>query len=226
MAKHRAPRFARTRRVVSTGVVAAGATAVGLGVLSSPAQAAPTHDWSGVAQCESSGNWSINNGNGFYGGLQFTQSTWAGYGGTAFAPRADLATPCQQVAIAEKVLAGQGVGAWPVCGKHLTGGTTSAAQAVAPQAASPAPTARAAAPKHAAPETAPAPRPAAAPSTAPRHAAPESTAGSSYTVQPGDTLSTIAANQRVAGGWQTLWQDNRNVVSDPDLIFPGEVLTV
>ena len=77
------------------------------------------HNWAAVAQCESGGNWSINTGNGYYGGLQFSQSTWAAYGGTAYAPRADLATQGQQIAIAEKVLAGQGAGAWPVCGRLL-----------------------------------------------------------------------------------------------------------
>src|SRR5206468_5089574 len=131
----------RSRRVLRGGAVSLGAAAVGIGatvgVGTSPASAA-THDWSGVAQCESGGNWAINTGNGFYGGLQFTNGTWAGYGGTAYAPRADLATPAQQVAVAEKVLAGQGIGAWPVCGKRLTGGSTAAhaaAAATAPKAA-------------------------------------------------------------------------------------------
>ena len=84
-----------------------------------PAQNAPAHDWSGVARCESGGNWSINTGNGYYGGLQFSPSTWAAFGGMAHAPRADLATPAQQIAVAEKVLAVQGVGAWPTCGASL-----------------------------------------------------------------------------------------------------------
>src|SRR3954447_2361798 len=75
----------------------------------------PVHDWSAVAACESGGDWSINTGNGFYGGLQFTQSTWLAFGGGAYASRADLASREQQIAIAEKVLAGQGWGAWPVC---------------------------------------------------------------------------------------------------------------
>ena len=74
--------------------------------------------WNRIASCESGNNWSINTGNGFYGGLQFTQQTWAGFGGTAYAPRADLATPAQQMAIADKVLAVQGPGAWPVCHKR------------------------------------------------------------------------------------------------------------
>ena len=77
------------------------------------------HDWDAVADCESGGNWSINTGNGYYGGLQFSQSTWAGYGGTAYAARADLATREQQIAVGEAVLAGQGKGAWPTCGRGL-----------------------------------------------------------------------------------------------------------
>lgn len=71
--------------------------------------------WDQLVQCEATGNWAINTGNGFYGGLQFTQQTWEGFGGTAFAPRADLATREQQIAIAEKVQAAQGWGAWPAC---------------------------------------------------------------------------------------------------------------
>ena len=78
------------------------------------------HDWTSVAACESGGNWSTNTGNGYYGGLQFSLSTWAAFGGTAFAARADLATPGQQVAVAEAVLAEQGPGAWPTCGRLLT----------------------------------------------------------------------------------------------------------
>ncbi|MBB5166983.1 transglycosylase family protein [Mycobacterium sp. AZCC_0083] len=70
-------------------------------------------DWTAMAQKESSGNWSINTGNGFYGGLQFTQSTWEASGGLKFAPRADLATPHQQMLAAEQVLKTQGPGAWP-----------------------------------------------------------------------------------------------------------------
>ncbi len=82
------------------------------------AGATPGVNWDAIAKCESGGNWSINTGNGFYGGLQFTQSTWAGYGGTRYASRADLASRQQQIAVAEKVLAGQGIGAWPVCGRY------------------------------------------------------------------------------------------------------------
>ena len=71
--------------------------------------------WDSIAACESGGNWAINTGNGFYGGLQFTQSTWDAYGGDAYASRADLASRDAQIAVASKVQAGQGWGAWPVC---------------------------------------------------------------------------------------------------------------
>lgn len=96
---------------------------------------AAAHDWSGVAECESGNTWDINTGNGYYGGLQFAQSTWEEYGGLQFAPRADLATPEQQIAIAENVLAGQGVGAWPVCGQYLDTATPAAAPSPAAAAA-------------------------------------------------------------------------------------------
>ena len=73
-------------------------------------------NWPAIAECESGGNWSANTGNGFYGGLQFTEQTWLGYGGGQYASSANQATEAQQVAVAQRVLAGQGIGAWPVCG--------------------------------------------------------------------------------------------------------------
>jgi len=69
--------------------------------------------WDRIAACESGGNWAINTGNGYYGGLQFTQATWANAGGLAYAPRADLATRDQQIAIASKL----SLSNWPVCGR-------------------------------------------------------------------------------------------------------------
>jgi uncharacterized protein YabE (DUF348 family) len=84
-----------------------------------PVPASNGLNWDAVASCESGGNWSINTGNGFYGGLQFTNSTWLGYGGGAYASRADLASREQQIAIAVKVYNSQGAGAWPVCGAYL-----------------------------------------------------------------------------------------------------------
>jgi hypothetical protein len=75
--------------------------------------------WDRLALCESGGNWHINTGNGFYGGLQFLPATWQGFGGGAFAPRADLATREQQIIVAERVLRVQGWGAWPACSRKL-----------------------------------------------------------------------------------------------------------
>jgi len=104
---------------IALGVVAAGAagTAAVLGPASA-ANASPGVNWDAIAQCESGGNWGINTGNGFYGGLQFTPGTWAGYGGKQYAPSANQATREQQIAVAERVVQGQGIGAWPVCGAN------------------------------------------------------------------------------------------------------------
>lgn len=106
-------------KAVST-IALSGAAALAMGVLSSPsANAAPDSDWDRLAQCEAGGNWNINTGNGYYGGLQFNQGTWEAHGGTQYAPRADLATREQQIAVAERVLATQGWGAWPGCSSSL-----------------------------------------------------------------------------------------------------------
>jgi resuscitation-promoting factor RpfB len=76
-------------------------------------------NWDAVAQCESGGNWHINTGNGFYGGLQFDYGTWLSNGGGAYAQRADLATREQQIAVANRLYAARGSSPWPVCGQRL-----------------------------------------------------------------------------------------------------------
>jgi hypothetical protein len=197
------------RRSVRAGAIVAGAAAIGIGALAAPASAA-THDWTGVAQCESGGNWSTNTGNGFFGGLQFTPSTWMANGGGAFASRPDLASSAEQIAVAEKVLQTQGVGAWPTCGRHLQGGTTAAAPVAAP-APAPAP----------APAHAPAPAAAQAHAPAARAAAPS---GGTYTVRAGDTLAKIAQAQKVSGDWRALWAANRGTVPNPNVIRVGQHL--
>ena len=128
-----ATRSRRATASIVAGMTLAGAAAVGF---SAPAQAATVDTWDRLAECESNGTWDINTGNGFYGGLQFTQQTWAGFGGTQYAARADLATREQQIAIAQKTLAVQGPGAWPVCSvrgglTRANGGSTAAAPAAA-----------------------------------------------------------------------------------------------
>jgi hypothetical protein len=87
-----------------------------MGAFAATASAEGAHNWDAVAQCESGGDWSINTGNGYYGGLQFTQSTWEANGGVGSASDASRE---EQIRVAENVLATQGVGAWPVCGQYL-----------------------------------------------------------------------------------------------------------
>ncbi|MGW2253558.1 transglycosylase family protein [Kitasatospora sp. NPDC001660] len=110
----------RRRTQTEKAIAAAGVAGVGLAMpilTATGASAAPASAWDSVAQCESGGDWGISTGNGFYGGLQFTSSTWKAFGGTAYAPQANQASKGQQIAVAEKVLASQGPGAWPVCSK-------------------------------------------------------------------------------------------------------------
>lgn len=107
-------RINRASLTVTAGGAGMALPLIGTGT----AEAADVDTWNKVAACESTSNWSINTGNGFYGGLQFTQSTWEAYGGTAYAPRADRATKDQQIAVAEKVLKAQGPRAWPVCSER------------------------------------------------------------------------------------------------------------
>ena len=128
-------------------VVLTCAAGLTVGALGGSAQAAE-HNWDGVAECESGGDWSINTGNGYYGGLQFSQGTWNAYGG----------------------------------GKYLT-------------------------------DAAPAPVP------------PPASSGT-YTVASGDTLGSIAADLGIAGGWEALYAMNRDRISDPNMIYAGQVLVV
>ncbi|WP_455359651.1 transglycosylase family protein [Streptomyces sp. SYSU K21746] len=213
----------------SLSVTAGGAGMVLPLVAAAPADAASVDVWNKVAACESTNNWKINTGNGYYGGLQFSQSTWQEYGGTVYAPRADLATKDQQIAIAEKVLKGQGPQAWPVC--SVRAGLTRGGDA---PDITPEPGRRAAEQ----PQRTEQPRQAQQPrqDQQPREtqqvrqqqppkqpSAP--TAGKTYTVAGGDTLSGIADEQRVGGGWRQLYDANRKVIgSDPHLIYPGQRL--
>ncbi len=119
--RHRKP----TTSTVNVAKIALTGAAIG-GVFiggAAGASAATDAEWDRVASCESSGNWAINTGNGYHGGLQFAPSTWSGHGGGEFAPAANLATREEQIAVAERVLANQGKGAWPVCGRGLSGPT-------------------------------------------------------------------------------------------------------
>jgi hypothetical protein len=207
IARHR--RITQRRLAVGTLVVGAATGAAAILGPAAPASAAGVN-WDAIAQCESGGNWHINTGNGYYGGLQFSRSTWNGYGGQKYAARADLASRGEQIAIAEKVLDGQGIGAWPVCGKK--GGSTKHYSSK-PDSGSKQPS------RKATEDRSPGDR-----STTRGHRAPTRGTGS-YVVKPGDTLSEIAGAQHLAGGWQALYERNKGVVgADPGLIFPGQRL--
>jgi murein DD-endopeptidase MepM/ murein hydrolase activator NlpD len=125
--KHRAP--ARPNPITTLGVSTGAFAAL---ALATPATASAAPDWDRLAQCESSGNWQIDTGNGFHGGLQFQPSTWNEFGGQQYAARADLATREQQIAVAEKVLAVQGPNAWPDCSQNKVPGWWDSAPAPAP----------------------------------------------------------------------------------------------
>ncbi|KOG43449.1 LysM peptidoglycan-binding domain-containing protein [Streptomyces resistomycificus] len=138
-----------------------------------PACAEDQWPWGCVAECESSGRWNANTGNGFYGGLQFWQPTWEAFGGLKYARRADLATRAEQIAVAQEVLAVQGWEAWPVCSKRY------------------------------------------------------GLKGRMHTVKTGDTLSAIARRYDVEGGWQALYQANKDVIgASPNRLEPGMLLAL
>jgi resuscitation-promoting factor RpfA len=119
--RHRKPTSSNisVAKIAVTGAVLGGGSIA----LAGQAAAATDGEWDQVAHCESGGNWGINTGNGYFGGVQFTSSTWSSHGGGEYAPSAQLATREQQIAVAERVLATQGRGAWPVCGGPLSGPT-------------------------------------------------------------------------------------------------------
>ncbi len=202
---------------LATATVAALLGVVTIGVHDSGAASGST--WDRVAACESGGNWSINTGNGYYGGLQFAASTWSSFGGKSYAPRADLASKSQQIAVAEHVLRRQGVGAWPVCGPRagLSRGSAAPHHIVAqPQHRHTAGVHR----HHTV-------RPSTPKAREPQHA-PSAAVWwpNTYRVVPGDCLSEIAA-QRTTGTWQSLYKRNTSVIGgNPNLIFPGQRLVL
>ncbi|MFI8351520.1 transglycosylase family protein [Streptomyces sp. NPDC085596] len=226
--KHRRP--SKTVRVLALAGVA-GAAVAGPVMASGSASAATGSEWDAVAQCESGGNWSINTGNGYYGGLQFSASTWAAYGGTQYAATADKAGKEQQITVAEKVLSAQGKGAWPVCGTGLS--STPYSGSAAP--ASPAPATESKTEDKAAAVTSDraadeqtasrsTERPAASKTvTTPTGEKVEKGDGE-YKVVKGDTLSSIATKHGVKGGWKKLFDLNKDIVKKADLIYPGQML--
>jgi resuscitation-promoting factor RpfA len=188
--RHRAP--TNTGRLLARTAIAGAAIGAPLAV--APAASAETGGtvWDKLAQCESSGNWAINTGNGFSGGLQFTPGTWRAFGGVGVAHHASRE---QQIAVAERVLAEQGWGAWPACSRKLG------------LRGKPAPI-------HAAPQARPSTTAAPVPSGGP---------GDTVTVVAGDTLSSIASAHGIAGGWTALRDVNPNL-RNPNVLSIGTVI--
>ena len=186
-------------RAAVVGAVAIGAPFAVAGT----ADAAPDSAWDKLAQCESGGNWKINTGNGYSGGLQFNASTWRAYGGKG-SPHA--ASRAEQIAVAERTLAAQGWNAWPSCSRKagVRGSSASPRKAVVKKVAE--------APRTAAP--------------APQAAAPAQPVknGADYTVVKGDTLGKIAARNNVAGGWKAVFDRNADVLSSPHVLRVGQQL--
>ncbi|MBB2934969.1 LysM repeat protein [Amycolatopsis bartoniae] len=191
--------------------VAVAGIAVGtpLAIAATPAQAASVN-WDAIAQCESGGNWNTNTGNGFYGGLQFTQSTWKAYGGTGSPQNASRE---QQIAVAERVLQGQGIGAWPVCGKKA--GSTASYKSKSSSTSTQQKKSTTSTTKKAAP----APKQV---ETQAATAVPSSNPNGDYTVVAGDTLSKIAQQFNVQGGYEKLQELNKQYIPNPNLILVGQ----
>ncbi|MEX5249286.1 UNVERIFIED_CONTAM: transglycosylase family protein [Kocuria sp. CPCC 205295] len=230
--------------VAGTAAVFGGAALLGA---AAPAQAADK--WDQLVECEASGDWSANTGNGFSGGLQFTPSTWAAFGGSGSAANASAS---EQKAVAERVLAEQGWGAWPSCSQKLglsgdSGYSGAAASTPAPAAETqvstqsvetpaPAPAAEEAPVEQAPAAEAPAAQAPAAEApvaeqapvveyTAPAAPVAEQPAvAGAYTVASGDTLGSIAAAHGT--DWETLFAANPDTVADPNLIFVGQTLNI
>ena len=193
--KHRSSHAAS--RTIARVVVAGVAVGAPFAIAAGTAQASP--DWDAIAKCESGGNWGANTGNGYSGGLQFTAGTWRANGGSGSPAGASRE---EQIRVAENVVRSQGIGAWPVCGSR--GGGSAPARSTKPvqKAVKPAP--RAAAPVLSAPVTV------------------TSNPNGDYTVVAGDSLSKIAQQQNVPGGWQTLFEKNKDFISNPNLILVGQ----
>jgi hypothetical protein len=187
-------------RLTTAGLIGVSATVAGLLAPTAAYAGATATDaqWDRVAQCESGGNWHINTGNGYYGGLQFSEATWKSYDTANYAARPDLAAREQQIDIANHVLANEGWNAWPTCPPGPAG-------PAAPSGPSPA---------------------AAAPAKGGAHLQPgHRTAGTGehvYVVRRGDTLYSIARSLDVRGGWKALYDRNRAVIgADPKHLRVG-----
>jgi hypothetical protein len=232
--RHRKPsNHTRTLGLATAPLVAA----IPLAAASASPASAATSAWDRLAGCESGGNWDINTGNGYYGGLQFADGTWDGNGGGKYASRADLATRAEQIVIASKLLNSSGWGPWPACSSRLGLGADEKREALA--------TAEAIKARLSGDQTSSDTTTASSPADSTKSSAETRAednrvqteradrgkhrkavaAGDVYVVRRGDTLSAIARNRDVPGGWQKLYRINKETIgSNPGLIRPGQRL--
>jgi len=201
--RHRKP----THHARNFGIATAPLVAM-IPLTASPAEAATTATWDRLARCESGGNWHINTGNGYYGGLQFSYGTWLSNGGGKYASRADKASKAEQIAVAERLLDNRGWAPWPACSRKLgldradakgsPSGTATASRSKARKVTSKA-----------------------------KPVSTQRASGKVYTVRRGDTLSGIANRKNVPGGWQKLYKINKRTIGgNPGLIHPGQRLVL
>jgi LysM repeat protein len=193
----------RAAQLTLVGALAATPLALATGTASAT-------DWDAVAQCESSGNWHTDTGNGYGGGLQFTNSTWHAFGGSG---EPEHASREQQIQVAEKVKGSQGMGAWPVCSKKA--GQTSNKAGSSSSGSSSTKSASGSASSSGSTKSA---------QTKPVEATtpPTGTATGSYTVASGDTLTEIAAAHGTTA--QSIAQHSG--IANPDALSPGQKITV
>jgi len=231
--RHRSPGSASRlgiRGTTTAIALLAGSASIVAGATSASA-ATGGSVWDRIAACESGGNWHINTGNGFYGGVQFTESTWLAYGGGAYASRADLASKSAQITVARRVQAGQGWGAWPVCSVKAgargsnpnDGGSAAVVRSTQSYTRTVKHTVTHKAVRHVTHHHATVTHRATQAAHLTVKAAAIPAGAKTYTVKAGDTLSGIA----LATGkqsWQALWQLNRGTVPNANLIVVGQVL--
>ncbi|WFP17624.1 transglycosylase family protein [Citricoccus muralis] len=214
---------------VMGGLATLGLAGAGFMAVAPAASADTASDWDRLAECESGGDWSINTGNGYYGGLQFSQQSWEAVGGSGLPSDASKE---EQIQRAEQLRQMQGWGAWPSCSAQLglsgePSGTPAAAEAIEQQA----PTQQEAqvetsqsSGQEAAEQSAPVEESAPAQKHAPAQAD-VAASGEIYTVQSGDTISKIADAWGISD-WNDLYQVNADVVADPALIYVGQELQI
>jgi nucleoid-associated protein YgaU len=193
--RHRRP--STTSRATAVGAIGVGTVAATVLAPAAAAHAATDVQWDRVAQCESGGNWHDDTGNGYYGGLQFSASTWSSFDTDHYASRADQASREQQITVANRVLNRQGWNAWPVCGQDAGSPGPSAQSHHSHKLLS----------QHA---------------KVLGHAK-----WVHYVVKSGDTLAKIAQRHDVKGGWQAVYHANRKTIGEnPSVIHAGMKLRV